>query len=174
MFSEESLRPTVMFADTKFIWMCGKDLEVWQTSEPPFFPLKERPAHVGNVKTWVSWFGLFCWAEGRQWELCLPHLFRKGSEETTPCPFTQARKRCSGCHYHLLQLTSHASASWTWVWVTITLRPYQNQYWVSPRIYFPQVTVGPKNPPVLVFPVVTALLACRITTCTLACILNQI
>lgn len=74
---------------TKFIWMCGKDLEVWQTSEPPFFPLKERPAHVGNLNECVCLVRPVLLDWGKAVGALPPSPVSQGSEETTPCPYKQ-------------------------------------------------------------------------------------
>lgn len=69
MFSEGSPRPTLRFSDTKFIWMCGKDLEAWQIKWAPLSPSEGKASSCGKFKCMSLCGG---WREGGGSSASLP------------------------------------------------------------------------------------------------------
>lgn len=142
MFSEGSPRPTLRFTDTKFIHMCGKDLEVWQIKWAPLSPSGGKASSCGKCKCI-----LHVWMDGGKAVGALPPSCADTAlRRLHPVPLTHGEDRGA-----LGIVTTGYSLHSTPVCLGLECGSespgghVKYQYWVSPGFTFPQW--DPRNRP---------------------------
>lgn len=124
----------------------------------PLLPFKGKASSCGTFECTESIpFILFCQTGRRRWELCPPppqsdmamRRLDPHTEKIDILLVSLPPAKAYIIHQWVSNLECRSEKPWGHI---------KTQCWLSPRIYIPPVVMGPKNWPVLEFPVVALLL----------------